>query len=111
MISPPSKADRNERREQAQFANWLLLQNSEGPRIPFVWHATHTRSKATPGTPDFLVGINAQWLSIEFKRDSSELLRPAQQAFLEACKAQGLAYYVVYTAQEAIELVHRHDSL
>jgi hypothetical protein len=47
-----------ERKEQASFANWLLLQNSKGRKIPFSWHPTNARSKATPGTPDFFVGIN-----------------------------------------------------
>jgi hypothetical protein len=26
---------------------------SKGRKIPFSWHATNVRSKATPGTPDF----------------------------------------------------------
>jgi hypothetical protein len=46
-----------ERKEQGDFANWLLLQNSKRDRkekIPFVWHATHKPSKATPGHARFL---------------------------------------------------------
>jgi len=46
---PLRKPDKFERDEQRQFANWLLLQNSEGRKIPFSWHATDSRSKATPG--------------------------------------------------------------
>jgi hypothetical protein len=50
---PSLKTGATERKEQASFANWLLLQNGKGRKIPFSWHATNARSKATPGTPDF----------------------------------------------------------
>jgi hypothetical protein len=62
------KRDADERKEQGDFANWLLLQNSQGRKTPFSWHATHTRSKATLGTPDFWVGINGRGIWLEFKR-------------------------------------------
>src|SRR6516165_2444613 len=84
------KRPADERREQADFANWLLLQNSQGRKIPFVWHATHTRSKATPGTPDFYVGINGRSLWIEFnslvvlplnKTSSDSRARPRESSF------------------------------
>jgi len=84
------KRDADERREQGEFANWLLLQNSQGRKIPFVWHATHTRSKATPGTPDFWVGINGRSLWIEFnslvvlplnKTSSDSRARPRESSF------------------------------
>jgi hypothetical protein len=110
-VSPPPKTDKSERKEQGCFANWLLLQNSQGRQIPFVWHATNTRSKATPGTPDFLVGINGKWLCIEFKRDYSCQLSTEQQAFCENCLAQNLAFAVVYSAEEAIKLVEENDRL
>jgi hypothetical protein len=104
-VTPPPKIDRLEREEQRQFASWILLKNSCGLKIPFVWHSTAHRSKATPGTPDFLVGVNRSWLCFEFKRDYSQALRPAQQEFCDACVAQGLPYYLVYSAQEAIKIV------
>lgn len=89
------KRDADERKEQATFANWLLLQNSQGRKIPFSWHATHTRSKATPGTPDFYVGINGRSLWIEFKRDRSCRLTPEQNEFRVACEAQGIEWHLV----------------
>ena len=48
------------KKQQSDFASWLSLQNSKGRKIPFCWHATNSRSKATPGTPDFWVGINGR---------------------------------------------------
>ena len=50
---PSPKTGTAEKKEQSSFATWLLLQNSKGRKIPFSWHATHSRSEATPGTPDF----------------------------------------------------------
>src|SRR3974390_819656 len=71
MGTTSRKRDADERREQGDFANRLLLQNNKGRKIPWVWHATHKPSKATVGCPDFYVGINAHSMRIEFKRDNS----------------------------------------
>jgi hypothetical protein len=106
---PSRKSSAAERKEQATFASWLLLQNSNGRKIPFVWHATHKPSKATPGTPDFWVGVNARSLWIEFKRDNSCKLTPEQEEFRLACEAQRIEWHVVYSAAEAIELVRKAD--
>jgi hypothetical protein len=95
----------NERREQGDFANWLLLQNSQGRKMPFVWHATHRASRATPGTADFWAGVNGRSLWIEFKRDQSCRLTPEQDEFRLACEAQRIEWRVVYSADEAIEIV------
>jgi|SRR5215469_576905 len=110
-IHPPGKRDVAERKEQADFANYLLLQNSKGRRIPFSWHATHTRSKATPGTPDFWVGINRRSMWIEFKKDYSCDLSDEQEEFRQCCEAQCVEMHVVYSAGEAIELVEEADRL
>jgi hypothetical protein len=99
------KRPADERREQADFANWLLLQNSQGRKIPFVWHATHTRSKATPGCPDFYVGVNGRSIWFEFKRDESCKLTPEQDEFRLACEAQRIEWHIVHSAAEAIEIV------
>jgi hypothetical protein len=96
-----------ERKEQAGFADWLLLQNSQGRKIPFCWHATHTRSKATPGTPDFWVGINRHAMWIEFKRDSSCRLSPEQEEFRACCEVQGIEWHLVYSAAEAIGIMEK----
>ena len=42
MNKTSRKRDADERKEQGDFANWLLLQNSQGRKTPFSWHATHT---------------------------------------------------------------------
>jgi hypothetical protein len=105
--APSRKRDSDERREQGDFANWMLLQNSNGRKIPFCWHATHTRSKATPGTPDFWVGSNGRGIWFEFKRDSSCKLTPEQEEFRLACEAQQIEHHVVYSADEAIKIVQK----
>jgi hypothetical protein len=103
---PPPKTDASEKEEQKQFASYCLLH-----QYPFSWHKTNARSTATPGTPDFWVGINRVSLWIEFKRDYSSKLSEAQQEFARALEAQGMRLYVVYSALEAIELVHYFDRL
>lgn len=110
-VHPEAKRDTAERKEQADFANWLLLQNSKGRMIPFCWHATHTRSKASPGTPDFWVGINWHSMWIEFKRDYSCDLSPEQEEFRQRCEAQCIEMHVVYSCGEAIRLVEEADTL
>jgi hypothetical protein len=80
------KRDASEKKQQSDFASWLSLQNSKGHKVPFCWHATHTRSKATPGTPDFWVGINGKGIWFEFKRDSSCRLTPEQEEFRSAAR-------------------------
>jgi hypothetical protein len=93
-----------------RFANWSLLQNSKGRKIPF-WHGTHQPPKASPGTPDFFVGINAHSMWIELKRDYSCALTPEQEEFRLACEAQHIERYVVYSADGAIRLVEEADAL
>jgi hypothetical protein len=77
--------------------------------LPFSWHATNARSKATPGTPDFWTGVNRFSLWIEFKRDYSCKLSPEQEEFKAKLEAQGMRLYIVYSALEAIELVNYFD--
>jgi hypothetical protein len=108
---PSLKTSTAERKEQGTFASWLLLQNSKGRKIPFSWHATHTRSKATLGTPDFWLGINGRSMWVEFKRDSSCKLSPEQEEFRLACEAQHVEHYVVCSAHEAIQIVQKADAL
>lgn len=110
-VHPPPKGSSAERKEQGQFANWLLFQNGEGRDIPYCWHATHTSSKATPGTPDFWVGVNGHSMWIEFKRDYTCKLSPEQELFRQRCERQHIEMYVVYSAFEAIKLVQERMSL
>jgi hypothetical protein len=107
---PSRKSNSDERQEQGDFASWLLLQNSNGRKIPFVWHATHKPSKATPGTPDFWVGINGRGIWIEFKRDASCKLSPEQDEFRFGCEAQAIEWHVVYSAAEAIAIVGKRPN-
>jgi hypothetical protein len=105
---PPTKTDSSEKKEQGSFANWILLQNSKGRDIPFSWHATNSRSKATPGTPDFWVGVQGG-IWIEFKRDYSCVLSEAQEEFQKKCHRRGVPFFVVYSAFEAIKIVEEAD--
>ena len=100
---PPVKTDRLERDEQRQFANWCLLN-----KYPFVWHATHKRSTANVGCPDFIVGVNKKTLWIEFKR-AGEDLTPDQEAFHGRLHEVGITLYVCFSAAEAIALTRQHD--
>jgi hypothetical protein len=107
--SPKSSAD--ERKEQGIFANWLLLQNSNGADLPFEWHPLHTRSKTTPGCLDFWLGVGPVSIWIEFKRDHTCALSDAQEEFRRKCEKRGIPTYVVYSAQQAIELVQKADAV
>jgi hypothetical protein len=102
---PPPKTDKLERKEQASFANHCLLHD-----LPFVWHATHKPSKATPGTPDFWVGINRIGIWIEFKRVGADLSKD-QKEFKRKLEVQGLVLYVVYSSGEGIALLQQFDSI
>jgi hypothetical protein len=103
--NPSLKRDADEKKEQGEFASWLSLQNSKGRRIPFCWHATHTRSKATPGVPDFWVGVAGRGLWFEFKKDRTCKLTTEQEEFRSACEAQRIEHYLVYSSQQAVDIV------
>jgi hypothetical protein len=103
---PPLKTDRAEKEEQRQFANYCLLHE-----LPFSWHATNARSRATPGTPDFWVGCNRVGAWIEFKRDPTCKLSEEQEEFGRKLERQGLKLYVVYSAAEAIALLQFFDQV
>jgi len=111
ITTTTTRKNADERREQGDFANWLLLQNSKGRKIPFCWHATHKPSKATPGTPDFYVGINGHSIWVEFKRDQSCRLTHEQDEFRLSCEAQRIEFRVVHSAAEAIEIVDEATGL
>jgi hypothetical protein len=118
VVRPPAdglrrgaKTHKLEREEQAHFANWLLLQRSKGRKIPFCWHATNARSKATPGTPDFGVGCFRSWVWLEFKRDASCELSDEQEEFKRDCEFRNIPYFIVFNSMEAIKLVEEFDQL
>jgi hypothetical protein len=96
---PPPVTDRLERDEQRQFANWCLLH-----LYPFVWHSTKAPSRASLGCPDFIVGVKGVTFWIEFKRAPNPLT-PDQKKFKELLEGQGIAYHIVYSALEAIQLL------
>jgi hypothetical protein len=111
---PPVKSGSPEKVEQASFANYMLEKNAKrGPneQIPWVWHDTHRKSRATPGTPDFYVGINGHSIWLEFKRDYSCELSPPQEIFRLACQAQQIEHHVVYSAFQAIRIIEEADAL
>jgi hypothetical protein len=100
---PPPVTDKLEREEQRHFANWCLLHN-----YGFIWHSTAHRSKASVGCPDFVVAVNRLMpgLWIEFKRAPNKLSED-QRKFKEILEAQGVTYWIVYSAGEAIALVEQ----
>jgi hypothetical protein len=100
---PAPKNDKLEREEQRQFATWCLLKN-----YPFCWHSTASRTKATPGVPDFIIGVNRITLWIEFKRPGYGLSED-QEKFAALLAGVGIQLYVVYSAHEAIALTNQYD--
>src|SRR5262249_21996057 len=66
------------------------------------------RSKTTPGCLDFWVGVSTG-IWVEFKRDESCRLTAEQQEFRRMCEKRGIPTYVVFLAQQAINLVQRLD--
>ena len=48
-------------------------------------------------------------ICIEFKRDRSCKLSDEQEEFRRKCEKRGIPAYVVYSADEAIELVKKAD--
>jgi hypothetical protein len=110
-LHPSGKRDVAEKKEQGSFANWILLQNSNGADIPFEWHTTKGRSKCTPGTPDFWVGVNGHSIWFEFKKDYTCKLSSEQELFRQRCEKQHLQMYVVYSAFEAIRIVEEARKL
>jgi hypothetical protein len=96
---PPPVTDKLEREEQRQFANWCLLH-----LYPFVWHSTAHKTKASLGCPDFVVGAETITFWIEFKRAPNPLTE-VQKDFKERLENQGIPYFIVYSADEAIKLV------
>lgn len=101
---PPTKTDKLEKDEQRSFANWLLLHE-----LPFVWHSTAKRSTATPGTPDFIVGVSGVTLWIEFKRAQAELSED-QEKFRVLLERQKIRLFVCYSAFEAIQLLEHYGA-
>lgn len=106
---PPKSGYGTERAEQSSFANWLLFQRSNGRRFPFCWHSTKQRSTASPGTPDFWVGVNGTGVWLEFKRDYSCDLTKEQEEFRLECQEQHIPFHVVYSAFDAIKIIEELD--
>ena len=96
---PPVKTDTPEIVEQCNFA---LECKHRGWRA--VWHATHKRSTANRGCPDFIVGVRGQTFWIEFKRPGEDL-RPYQEAFKKELAQNGIIMHVVYNASQAVQVI------
>lgn len=97
--NPPNKTGTLERVEQKDFANWCL-----GRGYLYVWHATHKKSTATKGTPDFAVLAKGVWFWIEFKLPGESLSKD-QREWREACEANGGTYYIAYSSHEGMRIV------
>lgn len=97
--NPPNKTGTLERKEQREFANYCHAHGY----LP-VWHATHKKSTATRGTPDFAVLVRGVWHWIEFKLPGSDLSKD-QKEWREACERNGGIYFVAYSAHEAMRIV------
>ena len=90
--------ERLERDEQRVFAQWC-----QSHQLPFVWHSTAHRTKASVGCPDFIIGLRGTTLWIEFKRQGGKLSAD-QENFLTRLTGQKITLHICYSASEAIEL-------
>ena len=97
--NPPNKTGTLERKEQADFANWCL-----GHGYCFVWHATHKKSTATKGTPDFAVLAHGRTYWIEFKLAGEDLSKD-QKDWRKAAEANGVTYYIAYSSHEGMRII------
>lgn len=97
--NPPIKTSTLERVEQKDFANYCLSKD-----YLYVWHATHKKSTATRGTPDFAVLVRGVWHWIEFKLPGESLSKD-QKEWREACVRNGGIYYVAFSSHEAMRIV------
>jgi hypothetical protein len=107
-MDPAARAqyDKNDTTEIVEQRNFALECKNRGWRT--VWHATHKRSTANRGCPDFIVGVRGETFWIEFKR-SGEDLRPDQAAFKKELAQNGIIMYVVYNAAQAVEVIESHN--
>ena len=90
--------ERLERDEQRIFARWC-----QSHQLPFVWHSTAHRTKASVGCPDFIVGLRGVTLWIEFKRPGGKLSAD-QEDFQIRLAGQKITLHICRSASEAIEL-------
>ena len=85
--------------EQRLFLSELLRLE-----LPFYYHRSDKPTGAVLGVPDFIVGVNGATAWIEFKAPGRKL-RPEQERFAELLARQRIKHHVVFSAQEAIELL------
>lgn len=102
---PQAKRGTKESWEQEEFKKWVAFEKASGRRIVIVHHGMHKRSTATLGCPDFYIGINGFSLWFEFKRDYTCHLSKEQEEFRLDCEANNIYFFVVYSGQEAINIV------
>jgi hypothetical protein len=97
--NPPNKTCTLERTEQKDFANWCL-----GRGYWYLWHATHKKSTASKGCPDFGVIVNGKTYWIEFKLPGSDLSKDQKEnrALMEK---NGGTYFIAYSSHEAMRII------
>jgi hypothetical protein len=94
-----SAQKRWEREEQRIFAREL-----NRLELPFCWHRTDKRSRATLGCPDFIVGCAGKTVWIEFKVEGGTL-SDEQTKFSTCLSRQRLQLHICHGAAEAIKLI------
>jgi hypothetical protein len=102
---PHDDIDPKEDREVVAQRNFAKACKDRG-WVP-VWHKTYKRSTANVGCPDFIVAAYSQTFWIEFKLPGEDL-RPDQAAFRKRLLQNGVQMCVVYSAQEAVDLIESH---
>jgi VRR-NUC domain-containing protein len=93
---------RLERQEQKVFANYLLLHGY----MP-IWHRTDKPTGCAAGVPDFVIPISHGRIAwFEFKLPGKKLSKD-QEKFRQYLESVGHKLFVVYSAQEAIQVLKK----
>jgi hypothetical protein len=91
---------RLEREEQNEFRGWL-----ERNEYAYYHAATHKRTSANLGVPDFIIGCKVG-LALEFKRRAGKL-SVEQEEWRRRHQARGGLYYIVHNYQEAVAMTEQ----
>jgi VRR-NUC domain-containing protein len=98
------KPPMTERKEQGTLWNWLLQHSYLAS-----WHRTDRRTGAVLGVPDFIIPLrNGITVWMELKIAGGRLSKEQEQ-FRDYLRANGHHYYLCFSADEAIRILHRYE--
>jgi hypothetical protein len=99
-----AEATEKGRRKYELAEQRIFLSELQRRELPFYYHRSDTATGATLGCPDFIVGVNAVTLWIEFKSPGGRLSEH-QERFGNMLATQHIRHHIVFSAEEAITLL------